>query len=412
MVANFITNLFGKLHLSDLSGSGGQGVSAVGVDIGSAFIKVVQLKNKGGKALLETYGEIALGPYAGGEVGQATNLPPEKIAEALTDLFREAGVTTKNAALSISLKSSLLSLIEVPTTDEIKLNDIVPLEARKYIPVPMNEVTLDWWIIPERESYSAGDDDVSAESNQKDVARAHKISTHGSTEVMVAAIHTEAIEKYNRIAGIMQFEKMFFELEVFSAIRATLGRAMQTTLLVDIGATTTKLAVIEFGVTRFTHTINRGSQDITIALSKAHSISFAMAEDRKRTFDILAEIKNIHETETIGEVSKQISADKQVSVARAANLTLESIFSETNTMLMQYQQKHNVSVDSVILTGGGALLKGLLPLAQKRINATIALGDPFAKVVAPAFLEPMLESAGPEFAVAVGLALRKIQEFE
>src|SRR3989344_8649489 len=126
MAGNFITTLLEKIR----SIKGGEKVeSAVGIDIGSAFIKVVQIKSKAGKAILETYGEIALGPYAGGEIGQATNLPPEKIAEALTDLFREAGVTTKNAALSISLKSSLLSLIEVPTADGKKLNEIVPIAA-------------------------------------------------------------------------------------------------------------------------------------------------------------------------------------------------------------------------------------------------------------------------------------------
>ncbi|MBI5005315.1 MAG: hypothetical protein HZC03_01795, partial [Candidatus Lloydbacteria bacterium] len=56
MAANFITTLLEKVHLF---GGDEKGESAVGIDIGSAFIKVVQLKNKGGKAILETYGEIA-----------------------------------------------------------------------------------------------------------------------------------------------------------------------------------------------------------------------------------------------------------------------------------------------------------------------------------------------------------------
>ena len=39
--------------------------SVLGVDIGSSSLKVVQLKKQNGKAVLETYGELALGPYAG-----------------------------------------------------------------------------------------------------------------------------------------------------------------------------------------------------------------------------------------------------------------------------------------------------------------------------------------------------------
>lgn len=406
MAVNFITTLLEKVRLF---GEGKKGESAVGIDIGSAFIKVVQLRSKRGKAILETYGEIALGPYAGGEIGQATNLPAEKIAEALTDLFREAGVTTKNAALSISLKSSLLSLIEIPTADGAKkLNEIVPIEARKYIPVPINEVTLDWWVIPKRETYAEEDGAPSDDSATSPLSG--RTSSHGETEVMIVAIHNEAIEKYRRIAEIMQFENVFFELEVFSSMRATLGRAMQTVLLADIGATTTKLAVVEFGVTRFTHTISRGSQDITIALSKAQSISFDRAEDMKRESGVLGEAEKTDDVVKRGDVLA--SKQEETAVARIASLTLESIFSETNTMLMQYQQKHNVSIDLIILTGGGALLKGLLPVAKKYIDAQVALGDPFVKVEAPAFLSPMLKDAGPEFAVAVGLALRKMQETE
>lgn len=407
MAVNFITTLLEKIQ--PLFGSKEKGESAVGIDIGSAFIKVVQLKNKAGKAILETYGEIALGPYAGSAIGQATNLSPEKIAEALTDLFREAGVTTKNAALSISLKSSLLSLIEVPVGDKAKqLNEIIPIEARKYIPVPMNEVTLDWWVIPKRET-GVGEDSALPDV-PSNTALLHKTTPHEVTEVMMVAIHNEAIEKYRRITEVMQFEKVFFELEVFSAIRATLGRAMQTVLLVDIGASTTKLAVIEFGVTRFTHTISRGSQDITVALSKAQSISFEKAEDMKRTLGISGDVLKASGLADTGGAFVQ--GQEEIAISHIANLTLESIFSETNTMLLQYQQKHNVSIDSVILTGGGALLKGLLSVAKKHIDAEVALGNPFGKIEAPAFLLPMLADAGPEFAIAVGLALRKMQEIE
>ncbi|MBI2120737.1 MAG: hypothetical protein HYT94_03900 [Parcubacteria group bacterium] len=64
--------------------------SVIGLDIGSSFIKVIQVRKEQGRAILETYGELALGPYGGLDVGRATNLPPEKIAEAVKDLFREA----------------------------------------------------------------------------------------------------------------------------------------------------------------------------------------------------------------------------------------------------------------------------------------------------------------------------------
>src|SRR3989344_5085611 len=88
--------------------------SVLGVDIGSSSLKVVQLRKDKGKAVLETYGELALGPYAGSAIGQATALSAEQIAETLRDLLRESKVTTKSAGVSIPFARSLLVLVELP----------------------------------------------------------------------------------------------------------------------------------------------------------------------------------------------------------------------------------------------------------------------------------------------------------
>src|SRR5882724_8581135 len=91
-----------------------KGKSVIGVDIGSSSLKVVQLRKQGGGAVLETYGELALGPYGGSEVGQATNLSAEQIAESLKDLLQEAKVTTDSCGVSIPYARSLLTLVALP----------------------------------------------------------------------------------------------------------------------------------------------------------------------------------------------------------------------------------------------------------------------------------------------------------
>lgn len=70
--------------------------SVVGIDIGASSIKVVQLRAHGGRASLETYGTIALGPYAKVDIGETTNLGAPELVAALADVLREAGVTTKH----------------------------------------------------------------------------------------------------------------------------------------------------------------------------------------------------------------------------------------------------------------------------------------------------------------------------
>ena len=94
--------------------------SAIGIDIGSSSIKVVELKKKGDKAILSTYGELSLGPYAGVEIGQSTNLSTEKIISAVNDLLneKEVAITTRTCGISIPFKASLLSVVELPALGE------------------------------------------------------------------------------------------------------------------------------------------------------------------------------------------------------------------------------------------------------------------------------------------------------
>ena len=74
-ISDFFKNTFG----------GDQNKSVLGIDIGPSSVKIVQLKRKSGRAILETYGELSLGPYAGMEIGRATNLTTDKIAQAVVD---------------------------------------------------------------------------------------------------------------------------------------------------------------------------------------------------------------------------------------------------------------------------------------------------------------------------------------
>src|SRR3989338_4208058 len=130
---NPLQKIFSSLGgLANASQSG----SAIGIDIGTSAIKVVEIKKKGGKAMLETYGAISLGPYAETDIGRVTNLPAEKITEGLKEVLSQSGVTTSSAALSIPVQSSLIFSISLPAQiSQAEMATIVPTEARKYIPV-------------------------------------------------------------------------------------------------------------------------------------------------------------------------------------------------------------------------------------------------------------------------------------
>src|SRR3990167_9029814 len=122
--------------------------SVLGIDIGASSAKIIQLRASRGAAVLETYGEIALGPFGGQPIGKVVKLSPEKTAEALIDLMKEANVTARAGGVSIPFSSSLISILDFPKVDKEALKRMVPIEARKYIPIPVSAVTLDWFVIP------------------------------------------------------------------------------------------------------------------------------------------------------------------------------------------------------------------------------------------------------------------------
>jgi len=179
--------------------------SVLGIEISSSSIKVVQVKRKKGQAVLETYGELALGPYAGIEAGKATRLPEDKMAAALKDLMQEAKVTTSECGVAIPLSSSLVNVIKMPDLGEKRLKEMIPIEMRKYIPVSISEVILDWRVIPNDL------EDKEEDKKQKKV------------EVLVVAIHKETVSRYQSIIQQAGLEPSFFEIEVFSTIRAVLN---------------------------------------------------------------------------------------------------------------------------------------------------------------------------------------------
>lgn len=374
-------NPFRKLFGGLFTRSSGE--SVLGVDVGSSSIKIIQLKKKGGGAVLETYGELALGPYSDLEIGQATNLSADKIAAALADLLTEANTTTKSGGVSIPFSSSLVILIQMPAMEEKQLVKMIPIEARKYIPVPISEVTLDWFIIPDSEKQLL--DSVSGEDDKKKDKK--------SVDVLLVAIHNDVLTKYREIVKGANMSVNFFEIEIFSTIRSALIQTLSPAVIFDMGAATTKLYIVEYGIVKASHLINRGSQNITLSLSKALGMGIAQAEEYKREVGLLGtgDRKNANE---------------------AMLLVLDHIFAETNRFVLNYQKKFNKNIGQVVLTGGGSVLKGMLDLANKHLNTEVILADPFSKVETPAFLEQILKEVGPEFGVAVGIALRKLQDTE
>jgi len=263
---------------------------------------------------------------------------------------------------------------------------MVPIEMRKYVPVSIAEVALDWRVIP-RDEAEKDEPEKEEEKKKEEDKKFNKV------DVLVVAIHQGTIDRYQEIIRNAKLDTSFLEIEVFSTIRSVLDGATSPAMIVDVGAGTTKIYITEHRVLRESHIINRGSQDITLALSRSLGVSHEKANELKHAQGLLEE-----------------GAEK--GVRDSISLVLDGILAESARALRAYQKRYRRNVGQVIVSGGGAGLKGLKEAAQNMLETETTVADPFSKLVSPAFLEEVLKEAGPEFAVAVGVALRKLEESE
>lgn len=372
--------------MQDLLGK--KNISVLGIDIGSASIKVVQLRRQKGRAILETYGELSLGPYAGVEIGRATKLDNDQLVEAIADVLKESHATTNSVGISIPMKSSMVSTIRMPEMSEKQLAQMVPIEARKYIPVPISEVTLDWFKIPSLEI------DDEEEENDDPEKREKKEKEGKQMDILTVAIHNDVLSNYNSIVSTAKLDATFFEIEMFSTIRSVLqANDTKPVMIFDMGAGATKMYIVERGILKDSHIINKGSQDITLNISKSLGVTVEFAEKLKRNFG-------------------RNEDSQDVKIKEIVDLVVTPILSETNAVLLNFQKKYNRDVAKVVLVGGGSLLYGMIDRANSKLSIPAVAGEPFSKVSAPAFLSEVLKYNGMAFAPAIGLALRKLQDLD
>ena len=355
----------------NIKASLGKETNILGIDIGTSSVKIVQLKKEKERAILQTYGELAIGPYAKLKIGQAAKVSEDAIVEALKDILKEANAKAKTAVVSIPLASSFITVVNLPLSLEADMSEIIKIEARRYIPIPLSEVALDWWILPDVEKSASGN-------------KERKFN-----QVLLAAIHRDTINVYKNIISRAGLDAKMYEIECFSMIRSCLGRETSPVAILDFGASTTKLAIVDYGIMKATHSISHGSQELTLALSRSLNIDFSRAEEMKREIGL----------SDLPEHKEVVSTLEPV---------LEYIFTEADRFIKDFQKKSNRSVGKLILSGGGSLLKGLIDFSIKKFTIEVELADPFSKVEYPVFLSNAVKGVGVNFSIATGLALREL----
>jgi len=365
-----------------------QKTSYLGVDIGTASVKIVELANFKGRPRLVTYGFIEKNPK---EVKNLINNTTEA-ASVISGICDKSKTTSKKVIAALPNFSVFTSILNLPDLSKKELASAISWEAKKIIPMPLEDIILDWKIIEElgqQDEESKSKEDSSTDQSVKSVKKIFS-KQQKNLKVLLTGASKSLVKKYVGIFNASNLNLLSLETESFALIRSLVGNDKSVIMIVDLGASTSSISVVERGVPVLNRSIEMGGTMITRAISNSLNINFDRADQFKQDLSLGSE-----------------TADN--SLPQTVEKSFSPILNEIKYTLNLYQEQNKKKVEKIILTGGTSLLGNLSGYLSKVLNINTYIGDPWARVIFPTELKPILDRLGSKFAVAIGLAMRDIE---
>jgi len=349
----------------------------LGIDIGTSAIKIVELSRWRERIKLENYGEILSKilyqkPFRTFE--KSTLLLSNKdIARAIKSVMMEAQIKTRKCIFSIPDFSSFFTNFELPPMTKEELSQAVTFEAKRHIPLPLGEVTIDWEVLK-------------GEINEKKT----------KLKILLVAVPNEVINQYRGIAQLSQLELFALEAEVFGLLRSLIPEDEKRIIgLIDIGAQSTTCSIIEKGVLVKSHSFDVGGNQLTEQVAKSLSIDYKTAENLKAKYGLLSGL--------------ELGLGAEKNIRQVLLPLIDLILKEIEKIAKNFYQIEGKEIQKFIIAGGAALLPGLKEYFEDYFKKEIEIANPFSKIFYPPILEETLKKMGPSYAITVGMALRGLE---
>ncbi|MFH1036755.1 MAG: type IV pilus assembly protein PilM [Patescibacteria group bacterium] len=362
---------------------------AFGLDISDFSLKIVKLKKKKKFLSLSSFGEKEIKPgiISEGEI---------KDGKALSGIIKDAlrGISgsklgTKYVIVSLPEEKSFLQVIQLPKMKEEEIGKAVYFEAENYVPMPIDQVYLDYQIVP-------------ALRNHLD-----------HLDVLIAALPKKTVDPYLGCLKSAGLKPLVFEIESQAIARSLVDKELTASpvLIIDFGATRTSFIIFSGYSLKFTSSLPISSKGLTEAISRNLKMDMEKAEDLKIKYGLEDKIK------------LKAGGGKEASKERSE--VFESLIPSLTDLIEQikkyldYYQTHslhdhmppnNRGVSKILLSGGGSNLKGLADFLSLELKLPVELANPWINILPKPLKEvpglPFDKSLG--FATALGLALRGI----
>lgn len=343
--------------------------NALGLDIGSSSIKLVQLKESKKGVQLANF---SMAPLPSEAIVDGALMNATAVVDTIQGMIQAQKLKTKEVALSISGHSVIIKKISLPAMTPEELDESIKWEAEQYIPFDVNDVYLDYQILQSRPE-------------------------QGQMDVLLVAAKKEIVDEYTGLVREAGLEPIVVDVDVFTIQNCfELGYGYppgETIVLIDIGSSTININVISNGITTFTRDISMGGNQFTEEIQKQLSVSYDEAEAYKLG----------------GE--RGVDADSVVpqEVERVLSSVSESMASEIHRSLDFYLATSSEGrMSKIYLSGGTAKVPSLARAVENKVGVAVELIDPFRNIqIDPKLFNlDYINEVRPLAAVAVGLGLR------
>jgi type IV pilus assembly protein PilM len=342
--------------------------SFLGIDIGVSSIKIVELVRWGGRVELKNYGYLSISPFREEPFQKFSEdtflLSTPQIVKVIKSILITADIKTKESIFTIPDFSTFFTSFELPPMSQEELQEAVNFEARQHIPVPISEVVLDWYLIG---------------------GKAGKKETN--LRVLLVAVPNDLIGRYQEIAKQVGIDIRYLEAEAFSLTRALSRDEKGVICVLDIGAQSTTINIIDEGILKLSHSFDVSGNDLTSALMKSFNVTPEKANFLKNQQGL-----NFLETKEV--------------LSPLVNI----IIMEIEKIFKDFYLAKGQEIKKIILSGGSAFLPGLADYLSSYFKKETSIANPFSNLFYPPVLEKKLEKMGPSFTIAVGAALRGIKQ--
>jgi len=337
-----------------------------GLDLSDLSIKVAQLKKK--RKYSEVVG-MAQANLPQGAIVDSVIIKPEIVVEGIHKAREAANIITKDVFCSLPESKAFLRIISIPPMTHEEIAEAIKWEMEANIPLPIDQVYYDWQVLP-----------------------MELLNKSDSMSVLVVAVAHTVVDQLLDVVGRAGLEARGFEVESLAQSRSLLANGTTaTTMIVDIGDQRTSFLVVVGDVPVFTSSIPLSAATMTDAIAKSLGISYAEAEKVKVEHGIGSVLKNDHIFQSVKPI-------------------IQSFVQEINKSINFYLTglRYSESVDTIILCGGGAKMKGLIPYLSRSLNRKIELGNPWANTTFES-LPPVSREISTQYVTAIGLALQKTE---